>query len=163
MLHLTAALFNALTPEDYTWLSGVKHLLTGGDVVSPAQVRDVLAASPGLHLVHCYGPTESTTFSITYWAEPGNERLVLAADWSSDLEHTGLCIGRGFAACTCGGFGGTLHCGGGTGAGLSGTAGSDGGAVCCGSEWAGWEPDVPDRGSGALAWGWSAGVFGPRR
>ena len=41
--------------------------------MSPTQVRDVLMALPQLGLVHCYGPTETTTFSVTYQAEPEGE------------------------------------------------------------------------------------------
>ena len=68
LLHLTAPLFNALVPDDYPGLAGVKQLFTGGDVVSHAQVRNVLTASDDCRLVHCYGPTEATTFSATFTA-----------------------------------------------------------------------------------------------
>ena len=45
LLHLTAQLFNALVPDDYRGLAGIKQLLTGGDVVSSSQVRNALTAS----------------------------------------------------------------------------------------------------------------------
>ncbi len=64
VLHLTAPLFNAM--DDYRGLAGVRQLLTGGDVVSSSQVRNVLTALDGCRLVHCYGPTEATTFSATF-------------------------------------------------------------------------------------------------
>ena len=79
-------------------------------------------------------------------------------DWSSDLEHAGLCFGRWFGACAGGGCGGALHCGGGTGAGLSEAARADGGAVRGRSVWSGGEPDVPHRGPGALAPGRGSGL-----
>src|SRR5205807_967036 len=66
VLHLTAPLFNALTADDYRQLSSVEQLLTGGDVVSPVQVENVLTATTVRRLVHCYGPTEATTFSTTF-------------------------------------------------------------------------------------------------
>ena len=68
VLHLTAPLFNALTPNDYRNLSGVEQLLTGGDVVSPVQVENILATATIRRLTHCYGPTEATTFSATFSA-----------------------------------------------------------------------------------------------
>src|SRR5262249_588836 len=40
--------------------------------------------------------------------------------------------------------------------------GTDGGAVCCGPVWRCGEPDVPDRGPGALAVGRGFGVPGAR-
>src|SRR5262249_17489870 len=55
VLHLTAPFFNALVPDDYPSLSGVKQLLTGGDVVSSSQVRNILKVSKGRRVVHCYG------------------------------------------------------------------------------------------------------------
>src|SRR6202012_3588521 len=55
-----------LLPEDYPRLAGVTQLFTGGDVVAPEQVRTILAASDVRRLVHCYGPTEATTFSATH-------------------------------------------------------------------------------------------------
>src|SRR5712691_3290039 len=85
-------------------------------------------------------------------------RLAGCADWSSDLEHADLRIGWMFAACACGGSWGALHLGSRAGAGLSWSCGADGGAVCCGRAWAGGEPDVPQRGCGALARGRGVGV-----
>ena len=82
------------------------------------------------------------------------------ADWAADLEHACLCVGRWLGACSCWGMRGALHCGCGAGAGLSGACGADRGAVrgrpvrTCG------QPDVPHRGSGALALGRGAGVPG---
>ena len=68
VLHLTASLFNTLLSDDYPGLAGVKQLLTGGDIVSGFQFRKILAASDDRRLVHCYGPTEATTFSATFSA-----------------------------------------------------------------------------------------------
>src|SRR4029077_21190837 len=69
VLHLTAPLFNALAPEDCAGLAGVRQLLTGGDVVSSAQARNMLSMADGdCRVVHCYGPTEATTFSTTFMA-----------------------------------------------------------------------------------------------
>ena len=48
----------------------------------------------------------------------------------------------------------------GSGAGLSEALWVDGGAVCGGPAWCGRQPDVPDRGPGAVAQRWRAGVPG---
>ena len=85
LLHLTAQLFNALVPDDYRGLAGVKQLLTGGDVVSSSQVRNALTASDHRRVTHCYGPTEATTFSATF-----------SVDRADDVPQT-LPIGRPIA------------------------------------------------------------------
>src|SRR5262249_34754424 len=72
LLHLTAPLFNALESADFASLAGVKQLFTGGDVVSLYQVQKFLATSD-CRLVHCYGPTEATTFSTTFAAQSAKE------------------------------------------------------------------------------------------
>jgi amino acid adenylation domain-containing protein len=63
---LTAALFNALIDDDPAHLSGLRHLLTGGEALSVPHVRRALAALPQLTLSNGYGPTECTTFAATY-------------------------------------------------------------------------------------------------
>ena len=63
---LTAGLFHAIANDRPAALSGLKVLATGGDVVSPAAVRRVQAAVPGLQIVNGYGPTENTTFTACY-------------------------------------------------------------------------------------------------
>src|ERR1700726_2406172 len=49
--------------------------------------------------------------------------VVAASDWPSDLEHAGVCSGRGLAGCACGGCGGALHAGAGLARGYLGRAG----------------------------------------
>ncbi|NLU68793.1 non-ribosomal peptide synthetase [Streptomyces sp. HNM0574] len=63
---LTAGLFGALASEDPRCLAGLRQVWTGGDVVSPAAVRAVRAALPGLTVVNGYGPTETTVFATRY-------------------------------------------------------------------------------------------------
>jgi amino acid adenylation domain-containing protein len=64
-LHLTAGLFHQMV-ESLPALKPVHQLLTGGDVVSPEAVRRALAGLPGVPVTHCYGPTESTTFTCCH-------------------------------------------------------------------------------------------------
>jgi len=65
-LWLTAGLFQQMIDHKLEGLRPLRQLLTGGDVVPPAQVRRVLEALPGLTLVDGYGPTEGTTFTCCY-------------------------------------------------------------------------------------------------
>ncbi|WP_157831216.1 non-ribosomal peptide synthetase, partial [Pseudomonas sp. 43NM1] len=77
VLFVTTALFNQyvqLIPEA---LKGLRILLCGGERADPAAFRRLLAFAPELRLVHCYGPTETTTYATTY------EVKSLAADADS--------------------------------------------------------------------------------
>ncbi|PZT70837.1 hypothetical protein DN402_05845 [Streptomyces sp. SW4] len=64
---LTSGLFNLLAEESPECFTGVREVWTGGDVVSPAAVARVLAASPGTMVVDGYGPTETTTFATHHF------------------------------------------------------------------------------------------------
>ncbi|WP_426730644.1 amino acid adenylation domain-containing protein [Myxococcus faecalis] len=63
-LWLTSALFEQVMATRPEALSGVRQLLTGGDVVSPAAVRARLAR--GGAVINGYGPTENTTFTTCH-------------------------------------------------------------------------------------------------
>ncbi|HET9899253.1 MAG TPA: amino acid adenylation domain-containing protein [Streptosporangiaceae bacterium] len=63
---LTAGLFRLVAQYAPDSLGGLRHLVTGGDVVSPEHVRKVLKLHPGLTITNGYGPTENTTFTATY-------------------------------------------------------------------------------------------------
>ncbi len=66
MLWLTAGLFHQIVEGPIARLSGVRHLLAGGDVLSVAHVNKALAALPGTRIVNGYGPTENTTFTCCH-------------------------------------------------------------------------------------------------
>ncbi|HKV34449.1 MAG TPA: amino acid adenylation domain-containing protein [Pyrinomonadaceae bacterium] len=65
-LWLTAGLFQQMVDEQLEALSGLKQLLAGGDVLSPAHVHKFLAAASSCRLINGYGPTENTTFTCCY-------------------------------------------------------------------------------------------------
>ncbi len=65
-LWLTAGLFHQVVDDQLPSLAGVRQLLAGGDVVSLAHVRRVLAAHPGMVVINGYGPTEGTTFTCCH-------------------------------------------------------------------------------------------------
>nr|WP_255364693.1 non-ribosomal peptide synthetase [Alloactinosynnema sp. L-07] len=83
-LFVTTAVFHQTAAYDPTVYKGLRTVLFGGDVADPRRVREVLAAPPK-HLVHLYGPTETTTFATSH------EITALAED------ATSVPIGRGLA------------------------------------------------------------------
>ncbi len=84
-LFLTTGLFHQLIDEAPEGLSGLHQLLTGGDVISVARVRSALERLPGCRLIHCYGPTECTTFATCHPVRP------------ADAERPALTLGRPIA------------------------------------------------------------------
>ncbi|HEK1766336.1 TPA: amino acid adenylation domain-containing protein [Pseudomonas putida] len=63
VLFVTTALFNQYVQMIPDVLSGLRVLLCGGERADPAAFRSLLAQAPDLRLVHCYGPTETTTYA----------------------------------------------------------------------------------------------------
>src|SRR5206468_252556 len=69
ILFLTTALFNQVAREEPQAFSTLRHVLFGGEAVSPAWVRKVLSAGAPGRLLHVYGPTETTTFATWHLVE----------------------------------------------------------------------------------------------
>ncbi|WP_020619065.1 non-ribosomal peptide synthetase [Paenibacillus daejeonensis] len=63
---MTAQLFNHVIDTAPQSLAGLKHLLIGGEKLSAKHVQEVRAMLPDLRLTNGYGPTENTTFSLTF-------------------------------------------------------------------------------------------------
>lgn len=66
VLWLTAGLFHQMVAAHLDAFAGLRHLVAGGDVLGPGQVRTLMAAHPQLSFTNGYGPTENTTFT-TCW------------------------------------------------------------------------------------------------
>ncbi len=81
-LWLTSGLFQLMVEEQVEAFSGVRQLLTGGDIVPVSHSARLMKAHPELQLINCYGPTENTTFST---AHPVSK---------SDLARKALPVGR---------------------------------------------------------------------
>ncbi|MCL4201942.1 MAG: amino acid adenylation domain-containing protein [Pirellulaceae bacterium] len=62
-MFVTTALLNQLVGESPEVFSGLKHLLFGGEAVTPHYVRQLLRGGGPRRLLHVYGPTETTTFA----------------------------------------------------------------------------------------------------
>jgi amino acid adenylation domain-containing protein len=82
VLFLTTAAFNTVVDVDVAALAGLRHLMTGGERLSPAHIRRAMAALPGTRLVAAYGPSECTVFATVH---------VIT---ESDLDRGGIPIGR---------------------------------------------------------------------
>ncbi|HSA50164.1 MAG TPA: amino acid adenylation domain-containing protein, partial [Yinghuangia sp.] len=65
-LWVTAGLFSVLAEEEPGCFARLREVWTGGDVVAPAAVRQVLRACPEITIVNGYGPTETTTFATCH-------------------------------------------------------------------------------------------------
>ncbi len=115
LIFLTRGLFNRVVEADTSGLGGLRHLTTGGDVMSPAHARLALERLPHAELVNVYGPTETTAFVTTCrmtrpqdvedvipigHAVPGARLYVLDADRreseTGELYVGGLPLARGY-------------------------------------------------------------------
>nr|WP_281355894.1 non-ribosomal peptide synthase/polyketide synthase [Pseudomonas atagonensis] len=66
VLFVTTALFNQYVQLIPQALKGLRILLCGGERGDPAAFRRLLTEAPELRIVHCYGPTETTTYATTF-------------------------------------------------------------------------------------------------
>jgi len=66
MMWFTAGWLNELVDKDISIFGGLKTLLAGGDKLSVVHINRLLAHYPHLEIINGYGPTENTTFSLTY-------------------------------------------------------------------------------------------------
>ncbi|HEU4596571.1 MAG TPA: amino acid adenylation domain-containing protein, partial [Pyrinomonadaceae bacterium] len=69
ILFLTTALFNRLAQADASMFGSLDYLLFGGEACDPRWVAAVLEGGRPRHLLHVYGPTESTTYATWYEVE----------------------------------------------------------------------------------------------
>jgi amino acid adenylation domain-containing protein/non-ribosomal peptide synthase protein (TIGR01720 family) len=69
VLHLTTALFNQYSDSLAHIFAGLKRLYFGGEAADPNIARKVLQNSPPRHLIHLYGPTETTSFAAWHRLE----------------------------------------------------------------------------------------------
>ncbi|MFH8802244.1 amino acid adenylation domain-containing protein [Streptomyces sp. NPDC017936] len=65
-LWLTSSLVNLVVDEDPDAFAGVRHLMCGGERLSPAHIAVLLERHPGLRVTNGYGPVESMVFVSTH-------------------------------------------------------------------------------------------------
>ncbi len=70
-LLITPVLFNHYAQVIPGALSGLRYVLTGGDRAAPAAYARVLGEGGRVRIYNCYGPTETTTFSLAHGVEVG--------------------------------------------------------------------------------------------
>jgi amino acid adenylation domain-containing protein len=63
---ITTGLFHQMIDEQAETLAGLRQLITGGEVLSPAHAIRARARLPGVKLYNAYGPTENTTFTTMH-------------------------------------------------------------------------------------------------
>jgi amino acid adenylation domain-containing protein len=66
VMWFTSSWFNQLADDAPEVLKGLKTILVGGEKLSVPHIKKIRATYPDLKLVNGYGPTENTTFSLTY-------------------------------------------------------------------------------------------------
>ncbi|MET9549882.1 amino acid adenylation domain-containing protein [Streptomyces sp. NPDC006627] len=77
-LHVTAGMFRVLAEESPECFTGLREVLTGGDVVPPGAVARVRETCPEVAVRHLYGPTEITlcaTWHVLPAGVPGGPLL----------------------------------------------------------------------------------------
>ncbi len=65
-LFITTAVFNQYAASIPGALAGLRCLMTGGEAADPSSFARVLREGGSGALIHCYGPTETTTFAMTH-------------------------------------------------------------------------------------------------
>lgn len=78
MSFMATAFFNQLADHDPSFVAGFDHLVVGGEAISMQHLRKTLPYAKKGALINAYGPTECTTFSLTYavTALPDNAAIV---------------------------------------------------------------------------------------
>ncbi|WP_413668448.1 amino acid adenylation domain-containing protein [Mucilaginibacter sp. Mucisp86] len=62
----TSSWFNQLADDAPEVLKGLNTVLVGGEKLSAPHIKKIRSTYPDLKLINGYGPTENTTFSLTY-------------------------------------------------------------------------------------------------
>jgi len=73
LMWMTSPLFNRMLEIDIDIFYGLKHIIIGGDALSPTHINRLRNRYPRLNIINGYGPTENTTFSTTYLIDRGYE------------------------------------------------------------------------------------------
>lgn len=72
---VTSSLFNSMVDANLSGLKYLKYILVGGEALSLTHVKKFKKLFPAVNLVNGYGPTETTTFALSYLIEEGVKGL----------------------------------------------------------------------------------------
>ncbi|MCL6457175.1 MAG: amino acid adenylation domain-containing protein, partial [Gorillibacterium sp.] len=84
---MTSQLFNNLVDLDLKWVKGIQTILTGGEIISKRHVNRLIQQQQSLTLIHCYGPTENTTFSLTFKVERQQDNIPIGKPISNSTAY----------------------------------------------------------------------------
>ncbi|UOE51896.1 amino acid adenylation domain-containing protein [Mucilaginibacter sp. SMC90] len=77
VMWFTSSWFNQLADDAPEVLKGLNTVLVGGEKLSVPHIKKIRSIYPALKLINGYGPTENTTFSLTYpIAEIGSDGII---------------------------------------------------------------------------------------
>ncbi|MDX6355554.1 MAG: hypothetical protein QOF98_2457, partial [Streptomyces sp.] len=88
---ITAGLFRVIAEDSPDCFRGMREVLTGGDVVSPAAVQGVLDACPGTSVRSLYGPTE-ITLCATHFPMRAPDPAPVPVPIGRPMDNTGIHI-----------------------------------------------------------------------
>lgn len=65
-MFLTVSLFNQYIANEISMFDSIKYLMVGGEKVSVSHINQLLQYNKKIKLSNAYGPTETTTFALSY-------------------------------------------------------------------------------------------------
>ncbi|MGB8190500.1 MAG: amino acid adenylation domain-containing protein, partial [Chitinophagaceae bacterium] len=71
----TSGWLNELVDKDITLFKGLETIIAGGDKLSPTHINMLKIAYPAARIINGYGPTEITTFSLSYTVPAPSDSL----------------------------------------------------------------------------------------
>jgi len=89
---ITAAFFNTLVDADVPNLGLLKYILVGGEALSVYHINHFRQRHPQVKLVNGYGPTETTTFAVTYLINSAEKPFSYSVPIGRPINNTSLYI-----------------------------------------------------------------------
>ncbi|WP_392562287.1 amino acid adenylation domain-containing protein [Orbus sturtevantii] len=89
---ITAAFFNTLVEAELPNLGRLNYILVGGEALSVYHINRFRQLYPTVKLVNGYGPTETTTFAVTYQINSANVAFRHSVPIGRPINNTSLYI-----------------------------------------------------------------------
>jgi len=83
----TSGWLNQLVEKNLPVSEGLTTILAGGDKLSPVHISALKGHYPSLAIVNGYGPTENTTFSLTYPVQTVSDRIPIGKPISNSTAY----------------------------------------------------------------------------